>query len=280
MGFGEYEARAYAALLRRSPLNGYELAKSSGVPRPNIYPVLQRLEQRAAVLRLDTPTGTRYTPVPPVQLLQRLGSRFQTVLDSAERSLEKIGNAAEQESVWNARGYSTLLEHARTLVDATQHELLVALWPQEAKALAPSSAVAMGRGVAMTTLCLAACPTECGHCYGQVFRYATIPELPTRGLLVVSDSSAVLAGQVGPGEEGVAVLTRQHLLVQLASSYIRCSIALAVVLNDLGPRLGSLLGTQTRSLLASISPAAGGTAGKKEAGKKVHRASLAPRKAS
>lgn len=60
LGFGDYEARAYVALLQRSPLNGYELAKSSGIPRANIYAVLQKLEERNAVVRLDTPTGSRY----------------------------------------------------------------------------------------------------------------------------------------------------------------------------------------------------------------------------
>ena len=44
LGFSEYEARAYLALLQRNPLNGYELAKVSGLPRANVYAVLQKLE--------------------------------------------------------------------------------------------------------------------------------------------------------------------------------------------------------------------------------------------
>ncbi len=53
LGFGDYEARAYVALLQRSPINGYELAKASGVPRANIYAVLQKLAERGAVVRVD-----------------------------------------------------------------------------------------------------------------------------------------------------------------------------------------------------------------------------------
>jgi len=49
LGFGEYEARAYTALVRRNPLTGYELAKVSGVPRPNIYAVIERLQHKGAV---------------------------------------------------------------------------------------------------------------------------------------------------------------------------------------------------------------------------------------
>ena len=44
LGFSEYEACAYQALLQQNPVTGYELAKVSGIPRPNIYPILQKLE--------------------------------------------------------------------------------------------------------------------------------------------------------------------------------------------------------------------------------------------
>ena len=66
LGFSEYEARAYLALLQRNPLNGYELAKVSGLPRANVYAVLQKLEERGAVVRLDMPSGARYAPVAQV----------------------------------------------------------------------------------------------------------------------------------------------------------------------------------------------------------------------
>ena len=33
LNFSEYEARAYIALLQHNPLNGYALAKESGIPR-------------------------------------------------------------------------------------------------------------------------------------------------------------------------------------------------------------------------------------------------------
>jgi sugar-specific transcriptional regulator TrmB len=88
LGFSEYEARAYLALLQRNPLNGYELAKVSGLPRANIYAVLQKLEERGAVVRLEMPNGARYAPVSPNQLTQRIGNRFQEALGAAQRAGE------------------------------------------------------------------------------------------------------------------------------------------------------------------------------------------------
>jgi len=158
LGFGAYEARAYVAMIPRQPLNGYELAKVSGVPRANIYAVLRKLEERGAVVRLETSSGARYAPVPPKELVKRFSDRFEEALQATQRSLEKIAGPAEHEYVWNARGYSVLLEEARAMVEATQTSLLVALWHQEAQALAGNLARAEARGVDVTTLCLEACP--------------------------------------------------------------------------------------------------------------------------
>src|SRR3954467_6871650 len=82
LGFSEYESRAYLALLQRNPLNGYELAKLSRLPRANIYAVLQKLEERGAIVRLDQLNGMRYAPIAPTELTQRVATRFQQTLNN------------------------------------------------------------------------------------------------------------------------------------------------------------------------------------------------------
>jgi predicted transcriptional regulator len=260
LGFGEYEAKAYIALLQRSPLTGYELAKQSGLPRANVYTLLPKLEERGAVVRLDTPSGPRYAPVPPVELAQRLGSRFQDDLDEARRSLEQISAPAEYEYIWNTRGHDVVLDNARALLEAAQETLLIAIWPQESLALKEELAAAEGRGVAITTLCLPACPRECGGCQGGIYRFRVGPEYGSRWLLVVEDGVEMLAAEIGTGDEALAVRTRQRLFVELTAWYIRHSIALSTVVRDLGERLPDLLSPQAASVLEAIGPG-GPTAG-------------------
>jgi HTH-type transcriptional regulator, sugar sensing transcriptional regulator len=259
LGFGQYEAQAYVSLLRRNPLSGYELAKVSGVPRANIYTVLQKLEERGAVLRLETEAGTRYAPVVPEELIHRLRSRFHSSLENAEQSLCMLQTEDEHDHVWNTRGYPALLEHARALIESTQRQLLLATAPEEAPALTESLEKAQARGVQVTTLCMSGCPVECGACRGRIFRYRIKPERETRYLLVVPDESEVLAGQIGSGEETQAVRTRQKLLVDLSVWHIRNSIAMAALLVDLGDRLEDLLAPETRAALSSLG--SGGTQG-------------------
>jgi sugar-specific transcriptional regulator TrmB len=217
--------------------------------------VLQKLEERGAVARLYTPAGARYAPVSPKELTQRLGSRFQEDLHEARDSLEKIATPAEHEYVWNARGYAALQEHAAACLLATRKRLLVAVWPEEALALANHVARAEEHGVEITTLCLAACAKECGGCRGRIYRYRVAPEKRARWLVLISDEAEVLAGEISPGEETLTVRTRQRVLVELAAWYIRHSIALASLLNDVGSRLKHLLKPKTKSVLASVGPA-------------------------
>jgi predicted transcriptional regulator len=260
LGFGEYEARAYVALLQHNPINGYELARQSGVPRGSIYGALARLEERGAAVRLEAAEGTRYAPAAPDQLLQGMAARFQHTLGNVERQLAALAAPAGSEHVWNASGYAALLEHARMLVDGAERALLLALWPQESLALAERTQDALARGVQIRTLCLAACAQECGKCRGHIYRYDVLPARDRRGLLIVRDETELLAGEItatgsrAPAEDAQAIRTRQPLLVDLAAGYIRHSIMLALVLADLGPQLAEALGPETRARLEALDP--------------------------
>lgn len=259
LGFGEYEARAYAALVQRSPLNGYEVAKASGVPRANVYAVLHKLEERGAVVRLDSPEGAHYAPVAPAELTARLGSRFEVTLATARSALEAMTTPPQDEYVWNTRGEAVLLDHARALISAARERLLVAIRPPEANALADDLARAEARGVQITTLCFEACPHECGGCRGQIHRYRVAPEERAAWLVLVLDDAEMLAAEIDGSGEARAVRTRQRLLVNLTSWYIRHSIALAALVSELGSRLDQALSPSARAVLASVGP--GGRSG-------------------
>ena len=252
LGFSEYEARAYQALLQRSPLNGYELAKAAGLPRANVYAVLQKLEERSAVVRQESPTGVRYAPVPPGELTHRIEQHFHGILDAAQHELNDIFSPPEPAYIWNLQGHAALLEHARALIDGAQEQLSVAIWPAQAQALAEAITQAEQRGVAITTLCLNACAQACGGCRGQLYRYRVAPEQSHGWLIIIADGAELLAGEISSDADALAIRTRQSLLVDMTSWYIRHSIALAAVLNDLGSQLERMIEPETRAILGSI----------------------------
>jgi len=255
LGFSQYEAKAYVALLRESPLNGYELAKASGIPRANIYAVLRKLEESGAVMCAALANRKRYVPVPAAELLAKLKQRYQHTLDEASEGLEQITAPPHLEQVLNVRGYAELLDQARALLERTQRRLLVSAWPEEAQALAGPIRQAQERGACVTTLCLRGCPQPCPACSGTVFRYALAPVQDTRWLVLVSDQDELLAGEIPEGSRpAAAVRTRQQMLVNLTGSYIQNSIALAAILTGLGKQLYSTLDPQTTAALNQLRP--------------------------
>lgn len=256
LGFTEYEARVYVALLQQHPTNGARVAKASGVPRPNVYSVLEKLEERGAALHIETAEGIEYHPVPPDELIDRLSSQFSEVAGSARQALSAMSTTVDDSYVRNLRGESLLFQHAREMINLAESELLLAVWLPESQKLADFTDQAASRGVALTTLCWQACPQECGNCRGSIHRHHLSPGNGTRGLVLVRDASEMIVGTIS-GEEITGIRTKQHRLVEMTSWYIRHSIAAALLLTDLGSRLDQSVSLATRQRLQAVGPGSG-----------------------
>ena len=251
LGFSRYEAQAYTALLRKSPMNGYELAKASGVPRPNIYEVLARLEERGAVMRVEDASGSQFVPIASDELVQRLRRSFERNLRAAETSLEAIRGESRWEAVMNTRGRDAVIALAQDVIRASRHELLLAVWPQEAELLEEDIEAVEAKGTKITTLCLAGCSQPCGHCHGEIFRHRVDPGRPTRWLVLAADKSEVLEVELR-GDDAMAVRSRQRLLVELAVWYIRHTVALAALMKDVEATDRGRLSPETIKVLKTI----------------------------
>src|SRR5699024_3762015 len=196
LGFTDYEARAYVSLVGADSRNGYEVAKAAGMPRANVYPVLERLVERGAARRLTTRKGKRYAAVRPAQLLEELERQHRRTLAAADTALATLEQAESTAPVDNLSGYNELLGTARATIDAAEHSLLVGIQPGEAAALADPLREARERGVAITTLCMEACDNECGGCQGAIHRYDLMPSAAQRWLLLVGDERHAIAGEI------------------------------------------------------------------------------------
>jgi predicted transcriptional regulator len=241
VGFSEYEARAYVTLVQRGPLTGYQLAKESGIPRPNIYPVIDRLEQRGAAVRIETGGTVKYDAGPPAEMLGRLSRSIEAHLGGAGTALEELGRPASPSYLWNVDGYENIIERAVHVVATARERILLGVWSQESAQLSDAISAAQARGVRIVTLCIEACAHECGNCCGDVYRYAVAGAAVERWLTLVIDDREALVGQVARGHEATAAQTTLAVVVAMASQYLRNTIAVAEIARSLGPRLPKLL---------------------------------------
>jgi HTH-type transcriptional regulator, sugar sensing transcriptional regulator len=252
LGFSDYEIKAYVTLLAKGPLNGYQLAKTSGIPRPNIYSVLERLTERGAVTEASADGATEFQALPAEEMLNRLSHAFQSDISHAKSALKDLSPAAQSPLAWNLKGYDPLISKAERMIRAARKHILIGLWPQEAGRLNAALADAMRRGVKPTVLCMFGCEQECGGCAGRIYRYPLGRDGSSRRALVLTtDTHQTLIGQVEPDGDAVAAHSTTEVLASLTTQYILNAIAVAEIVRSLGPKMLSIVDAEAMTALRS-----------------------------
>jgi HTH-type transcriptional regulator, sugar sensing transcriptional regulator len=225
-GFTDYEARAYVALLKKSPQTGYELAKTSRVPRPNIYDVLNKLETRGAATRIVHPDTVRYTAVEPTTVLQKMKNSFTSMIQDMESQLKMVSADNHQTFVESFQGYDNLVAFLNGLFSQSTHEILVAVHPQEAMALESALEAAYNRNVEIRTLCLHGCTSRCAACKGEFHRPPFESQASGRWVIAIGDNQSLVAGEIH-GENVLGFRTKLPLLAKIAALFIEQSMVLS-----------------------------------------------------
>jgi HTH-type transcriptional regulator, sugar sensing transcriptional regulator len=127
IGFTEYEARVYLALLADYPATGYQLSKQSGIPRSMVYEALGRLHARGAVLRTEEGRATLYRPVPPDSILDRHEKEQHRLVQELRESLRRRYKAVEEDYLWSLTGRSAVMPYAVELIQSAHEELMLVL---------------------------------------------------------------------------------------------------------------------------------------------------------
>jgi HTH-type transcriptional regulator, sugar sensing transcriptional regulator len=148
LGFSQYEARAYCALLQRSPANGHEVAKTAGIPTSKVYETLERLLQKGAVL-VQRSDPTLWAPVPYRDLTGSLRERMESNLTAVEQGLAQLGHEQDTKLTWSLSGHGHVVDSMRRAIDRTRERLAAAIPSGELDELTPALRAAAERGVAI-----------------------------------------------------------------------------------------------------------------------------------
>jgi HTH-type transcriptional regulator, sugar sensing transcriptional regulator len=148
LGFSQYEARAYCALLQRSPANGHEVAKTAGIPTSKVYETLERLLHKGAVL-VQRSDPTLWAPVPYRDLTATLRQRMESNLTAVEQGLAQLGHEQDTKLTWSLSGHGHVVDSMRRAIDRTRERLAAAIPSGELDELTPALRAAAERGVAI-----------------------------------------------------------------------------------------------------------------------------------
>ena len=124
LGFTEYESKVYIQLLKQSPATAYEIAKSTGVPRPNTYHALEALVQRGAVLPVSE-NPVRYIGAKPEGLFDAISRQTRSLCTSLAEELATLPQAESDQYVWTLRGEPAVHDRIDALIAASRTSIWI-----------------------------------------------------------------------------------------------------------------------------------------------------------
>jgi len=247
IGFSEYEARAYVALLERNPVTAYELARASGVPTSKVYGVLDKLAAKGMV----SATGEarkRYIPSEPLEYLEDFSKKVEGTLGILKKELSSIGRNAPDSHIWNTRGYGHLMGKARRMVDEAERAVLLSIWPEEIRRLLGPLKKAEERGVGVSVVLFGAVLPGPGAVFHHPVEHTLQKEKGGRGIVVVSDSAEALTGSVLPGGRAEGAWSANAGFVALAEEYIQHDVYVMKILRRYDRELKRVFGRDYEKL--------------------------------
>jgi len=251
IGFTEYEAKVYLALLREHPATGYQLSKESGVPRSMVYEALKRLHHRGAALETVEGRSTLYRPLPPQTLLDNHQAEHEQLLGDLRVGLADLYTDTADDRVWTVGGKTAVLAYAAKLIQEAESELYLVLTDADLDTLRKDLISADKRGIIIRTLLTGEGTLDCG----QVAYHPPLEsELQgiTATLLVDADDREVLIAGSNPRQETTATITRNQDLVLIARQFVWMEMFTQRIYAQLGDDLLERLDPEDREIFESL----------------------------
>lgn len=250
IGFSEYEAKAYLALLRKNPVTGYELSKQSGVPRSMIYEVVGKLALRGAAMKLQNGRSTKYAPVPADNLLDQLQREHQQLVGSLKNDLSSLSTEPDLDYVWNIEGNGPIIGRAVEMIDQAESQIYLALLPVTFAELRPALERAVQRSLRVVIYTTAEIDLPGGQVVVAQASENTLSQARGLGLIVVTDGREVLIGEWMAGAQARASWTSSPLLVFIAEHHLRTDLYLPQILAKLGDEALDIIQAEDRELFS------------------------------
>lgn len=250
IGFSEYEAKAYIALIRKNPVTGYELSKLSGVPRSMIYEVVGKLTARGAAMTLRTGRAVKYAPVAAGEFLDQLEREHQELIISLREDLSTFASAPDLEYVWNLEGHESIMARAIEMIGQARTRVYLALLPATLPTLLPALQEAIHRSVDVVIYTTSDLDLPGCRVVVAPLSEEALTQVGGLGLILVVDREEVLVGEWLTATQARASWTSSPLLVFIAEHHLRTDLYLPQILALLGDKALELIREEDRELFA------------------------------
>lgn len=253
LGFTQHEATVYVFLVRHPLSTGYEVAKGTGLPRGNVYQVLETLAKREVVQALSA-EPIRYVASPPKQLLARTRREIEMRCDAALDALSALEVPPQVELFFTLRDVDHVRARLLEMLERAAERVVVSLWAEDLDEYREPLRRAHRRGVTVVL-----------NVFGETGESSPLPDgaqvywhepgdktVGGHVIFAAVDNAEALAASVDPPASGV--YTQNGTLVRLVEKLVRDESYLAEIFAQLGPELEARFGPHLVELRRRLLP--------------------------
>lgn len=233
-GFSTYESKAYIALLQKHPVIGYEVSKIANIPTSKIYETLTSLINKGAVIS-STSEPVFYYPIDPEVLLKRIHKEFDRKVDQLSGLLTKVSPIPDIDITWNLTGYQRIIEKMTSVIQNARKDILVSLWPQEAKVITEHLVLAEEKGVHIIAGIFGEYHPGCSNTINlETCGISSQKRLDKRLNVVVGDSEEVVISEMDDGNDTLGIWATTPSIILIAKEYIKHDIWGKALVDEIG----------------------------------------------
>lgn len=248
VGFSEYEAKAYIALLEENPLTAYEIAKNSGIPTSKIYEVIKKLENKRTVQSIHGERSKMFIPIPPDEFIRNFRVEMDGKLHAVRNELKDIRTGMDTSYTWHIKDYEGLVLKAKRMLNTARENIILSIWPDEIKLLTVPLEEAASRNVKIAMLHYGPGSMKIKQTYIHPVKDALFSEKGARGFTLVVDSKEALNARITGGHTE-AIWSMNWSFVVLTENYIRHEIYQMKTMKRFDPLLRKEFGERYERML-------------------------------
>lgn len=204
LGFTQYEAACYMALISKHPVNGSKLSKISGIARSRIYDVLRSMISKGYVLETES---SQYAPFPPDELIKKLNADFKHKITAFEKEVIKASQETVYEYIWTLTGYDNIMQKAKQMIENAEKEIYARLFSKASNFLEKYLKQADKRGVNIRYIAMGDVSVNFDIQVIHPEKDLLIEKIGGRSFDIITDKKESLTGVFEPGNEEMSPIS-------------------------------------------------------------------------
>ena len=222
VGFSLNEAKVYVTLLQNKALNGYEIAKLSGVSRSLVYDVIERLLNKGFIIKSEGAINY-YVALDYNKTLEKIDNENHKNLLNAEAKLKLLSKKEnDNEFIFNIRGIDKFIDKAKERILLAKREISLSIWKQDFALLEDDLLKAIKRGVKVYIFSFEDIILDKAEIFSYKVKDAS-NLFPYRRISLIIDNNDAFIGE-NIGDKSVSIYTKNQAISSLAIDEIVLNI--------------------------------------------------------